>query len=339
MGGDRRQKRSFAVVPLLMAGTALLAGMAAAAEFGPVVAPRAISELVPKATIHLGKTADWVVVTPDAVWVGSTGPNAVHRIDPKLNRLVATVNLGGEPCAGMTTGFKNLWVPLCSNPPTLARVNLKSNALTAVFKVGPAAREGGVATSADGVWLVLDNAGKLARINPNSGMVEQVIGVPPGSYNPFYSDGMIWVTRAEGSEITRVDASKGKVLSSTRTGPGPRFLSGGGGKIWTLNQGDGSLTRIDIHDDQVTKTIALGTPGQGGDIALGGGVVWTTMPKVPLSAVDASTGVVMCQWGGPGGDSLAIGHGSIWLTDYQAGTISRIDLNEAEARCRQTPGS
>ena len=32
-------------------------------------------------------------------------------------------------------------------------------------------------------------------------------------------------------------------------------------------------------------------------------------------------------------DSLGIGHGSIWLTDYHGGTISRIDLSEALAHC------
>jgi hypothetical protein len=68
-------------------------------------------------------------------------------------------------------------------------------------------------------------------------------------------------------------------------------------------------------------------------------MVWTTMPKVPLSAVDAATGAVLCQWTGPGGDSLAIGHGSIWLTDYNAGTISRIDLAGAQAHCRRSAGS
>jgi streptogramin lyase len=332
-------KPRYALACLALAGTVLLAGMAAAADFGPVVAPRAMGELVPQATIHLGKTADWVVVTPDAVWVGSTGPYAVHRIDPKRNKLVATVPLAGEPCAGMTAGFNSLWVPLCGSPATLARVDLRSNALTAVFTVGPAAAEGGVATSPQGVWLVLDKFGKLARIDPGSGAVQQIVSVPPGSYNPIYRDGVIWVTRADGSEITRVDAANGKILSSIPTGPGPRFLAGGDGKIWTLNQGDGSLTRIDAQNVGLTKTIALGTPGHGGDIALGGGMVWTTMPKVPLSAVDVATGAVQCQWVGPGGDSLAIGHGSIWLTDYNAGTISRIDLGQAQALCKRSPGA
>jgi hypothetical protein len=40
---------------------------------------RPISELKPIATIQIGKTADWVAISADAVWVGSTGPNAIHR--------------------------------------------------------------------------------------------------------------------------------------------------------------------------------------------------------------------------------------------------------------------
>jgi streptogramin lyase len=219
----------------------------------------------------------------------------------------------------------------------LAKVDLKSSALTAVFKIGPAGHEGGVTTSPDSVWLVLDKYGSLARIDPGTGTVRQTIHVPAGSYNPFYSDGQVWVTRAEGAELTSVDAATGKVLSTSQTGPGPRFLTAGAGAIWTLNQGDGSLTRIDIHTKQVTKTIALGTPGRGGDISFGGGMVWTTVPKVPLSAVDAAAGTLLCQWVGPGGDSLRIGHDAIWLTDYHAGTISRIELNDARNHCSLPP--
>jgi virginiamycin B lyase len=58
---------------------------------------------------------------------------------------------------------------------------------------------------------------------------------------------------------------------------------------------------------------------------------------VPLSVVDAVTGAVLCQWTGPGGDSLGIGHDAIWLTDYHAGTVSRLELADSLARCRSTP--
>ena len=294
---------------------------------------RAIGELNPKAVIHLGKTADWVSITPEAVWVGSTGPFAVHRIDPETNRRVASVRLPGEPCAGLTVGFGSLWVPLCGAVPLLAKVDLKSNRLMSVFKTGPAAAEGGVAASPDSIWLVIDKQGSLARIDPDIGTVRQITHVPAGSYNPFYADGQIWVTRADGSEVTSVDASTGTILATVPTGPGPRFLTAGAGAVWTLNQGDGSVTRINTRTKRATQTTALGIPGKGGDISFGGGMLWATVSKVPLSLVDGATAALLCQWVGPGGDSLGIGHGAIWLTDYHAGTISRIELEDAMRRC------
>jgi virginiamycin B lyase len=314
---------------LISSGTTLAAG-----DVVTAVVPRPIGELKPTATIHLGKTADWVAVTANAIWVGSTGPYAVHRIDPKSNTRVATVRLRGEPCAGLATGFGSLWVPLCGPTPRLAKVDLKSNKLIAVLKIGPPAAEGGIATSSDSVWLVVDKVGSLARIDPGTGRVRQSIQLPPGSYNPLYSQGQIWVTRAEGSELTSVDAVTGAVLATTLTGPGPRFLTAGAGSVWTLNQGDGTLTRVDAHTKQATQTVNLGTPGHGGDISFGAGMIWTTVRRVPLSVVNATTATVLCQWTGPGGDSLGIGHGAIWLTDYHAGTISRIELKNALARCR-----
>jgi virginiamycin B lyase len=329
--------------PRMRAAIAELAAFAAiwicSSGFAPVLADgissprRSIAELTPEVTIHVGKTADWVAITADAVLVGSTGPFAVHRIDPRTNQLVASVALPGEPCAGLATGFGSLWVPMCTAKPSLAKVDLAANRLTAVFDVGPAAAEGGITAGAGDVWLIIDKAGTLARIDPSTGAIRGTIKVPAGSYNPYFSDGQIWVTRAEGAELTPVDAATGAVLASVRTGPNPRFLTAAAGAIWTLNQGDGSLTRVDARSREATIALALGTPGHGGDIAGGAGMVWTTMPKVPLSAVATRTNTLQCQWAGPGGDSLGIGFGAIWLTDYRAGTIARIRLKDALAHC------
>src|ERR1700688_4509432 len=103
-----------------------------AANVERAVAPRSIGELKRTATIHLGKTADWVAITADAVWVGSTGPFAVHRIDPTSNREVASAELPGEPCAGLAAGFGSLWVPLCGKSNALARVDLNTNRIVEV---------------------------------------------------------------------------------------------------------------------------------------------------------------------------------------------------------------
>jgi len=305
------------------------------ASTGIGAAPRSITELTPLATFSLGKTADWVAITADAVWVASTGPFAVHRIDPKTNTRVASVALPGEPCAGLATGSGSLWVPLCTAPPSLAKVNLKTNRLDAIFMVGPAAPEGGVTYGAGSVWLITSKSGDLARINPANGAILNIFHVPPGSFNPAFSGTMMWVTHAEASELTAIDAATGRAAATIATGPNPRFLVAGGGAIWTLNQGDGTLSRVDARSRRVV-TIPLGTPGHGGDIALSGGNVWTTMPKVPLSLIDADADRLRCQWAGPGGDSLGIGHSAIWLTDYHAGTVSRIAIKDALAHCAES---
>jgi streptogramin lyase len=303
----------------------------------PDTVSRPMSELKPTVTLHLGKTADWVAITPDAVWVASTDPYAVHRIDPRTNTEVATVALQGEPCAGLATGFGSLWVPLCGkpygSPNTLAKVDLASNALSAVYGTGPAAAEGGVTTSPDSVWLVTDKQGSLARIDPTTGAVRQIVRVPAGSYNPLYDHGRVWVTHADGADITRVDAVTGTLEATAKTHAKPRFLTAGAGAMWTLNQGDGSLTRVDAESSHATATMALHTPGHGGDIAFSDGMIFTTMPKTPLSLIDSATSTLRCQWVGAGGDSLAIGHGAIWLTDYHAGTISRFELQDVVAHC------
>ena len=295
-------------------------------------APRSIAELTPLATFSLGKTADWVAITADAVWVASTGPFAVNRIDPKTNSKVASVELPGEACAGLAVGAGSLWVPLCAAQPSLAKIDLESNTVTSIFPVGPPAEEGGVAYGAGSVWLIVDKLGSLARIDPENGAVLDTFHVPAGSYNPAFLAGTVWVTQADGAQLTGIDAATGKITATAATGPNPRFLTVGAGAVWTLNQGDGSVTRVDALRRQTT-TILLGTPGHGGDIAFNAGKLWTSMPKVPLSLIDARLALLECQWVGPGGDALNIGHGSLWLTDYHAGTIERLALEDALAHC------
>jgi virginiamycin B lyase len=292
---------------------------------------RDIHELVPSAVLSLGKTADWVAVGEDAVWVGSTGPYAVHRIDPRDNSEVARVELPAEPCAGLALGFGSLWVPLCSSPGSLARIDLKTNRLSEIFPVGGPGAEGGITTGAGSVWLVTDSRGDVARIDPTNGVVSGRFAVGPGSFNPRFDGHTVWISHALGSSLAGIDPDS-REIRIFRTGPHPRFLATGGGAVFTLNQGDGSVTRIDVKSG-VAKSIALNTPGHGGDIAYSDGLVWTTMAKTPLSLVDGDSGKLLCQWQGPGGDSLGIGFEAIWLTDYHAGTVSRLPIKEALHRC------
>ncbi len=284
--------------------------------------------LRPEAAFRIGEDADWVQITDDAVWVASSNPASVHRIDPKTNKEVAIVPLPGDPCAGLAFGFGSLWVPLCGKPNSMVRVDATTNKIAATLAIGPAGQEGGIAVSPDSVWIVTDNAGTLIRIDPVTNRARQTISIAAGSVNPLFSEDVIWITGGTTNILTAVDASSGTVLETIPVGPKPRFLAAGGGAIWTLNQGDGSVTRVAAQSRKVTATITVGIPGHGGDIAWGAGSVWTTVFGVPLTAIDGSTNKIRRQWVGPGGDALRFGHDAVWLTDYKRGILSRIAYGE-----------
>ena len=284
------------------------------------------ASLRPTATIKIGGTADWVLVTDDAVWVASTKPYAVLRINPATNKIVASVKVSGEACSGLASGFGSVWVPVCGKKPELVRIDATKNTIIATLPIAPAEPEGGITTSGDSVWMATDKEGTLTRIDPSTNNVRQKISIPPGSYNPLFSNGIVWVTGVESSVLTAVDAATGRVLESVGVGPKPRFVAAGGGSVWTLNQGDGTVSRVDERSRKLSATIQVGIPGPGGDIGYGGESVWPTVLGMPLTRIDATRNKVVRQWVGKGGDSLRFGYGSIWITDYKKGLLSRIAI-------------
>jgi virginiamycin B lyase len=242
------------------------------------------------------------------------------------NKIVSLVKIPGEACSGLAFGFGSIWVPICGKQPQLISIDVSNNKITAAVPIPPAGPEGGIASSEDSIWLMSDANGTLNRIDPSTKSVRQKISIAPGSYNPVFDNGIVWVTGIDTNVVTAVDAITGKVLESIPVGPKPRFLTAGGDSIWTLNQGDGSVSRIDEKSRKVIATIQLGIPGPGGDIDYGAEAVWPTVFEVPLTRIDVATNKVVRQWVGKGGDSLRIGFGSVWITDYKKGLLLRIPL-------------
>jgi YVTN family beta-propeller protein len=288
------------------------------------------SSLKATRTFNVGGHADWIAVSDRSVWVATSEPNTVQEIDPLANKIVAKISVAGEPCSGLALGFGSLWVPLCTTPPSLVRVDMDKKIISATLPFGPAASEGSIAVGEDSVWLVTDLNGTLARIDPATNRLKQLIKVQPGSQNMRVYKGKVWITSVPDNSVTPVDASTGKVEAKIGVGPNPRFLSVGGGSVWTLNQGDGTVTRIDAKTRRVTGTIQAGLPGKGGDVCFGDGALWTTIFTIPLGRIEAATNRVSRQWTGPGGDSLGCGDRSLWLTDYERGLLQRFDYRELE---------
>ena len=48
----------------------------------------------------------------------------------------------------------------------------------------------------------------------------------------------------------------------------------------------------------------------------------------PLTQIDPKTNKVVAQWGGPGGDGMRAGKGSVWLSNLRLQTVYRIPITK-----------
>jgi YVTN family beta-propeller protein len=284
-----------------------------------------MSSIQPQASFSVEGAPDWMVVTDDAIWVTSSPKSTVTRLDPKTNMVAAIVTVGKRPCSGLTAGFGSVWVPNCGDK-TLSRIDTKTNQVTATLPFAPAQSEGLIAVSPDAFWMISGKGEKLLRIDPKTNQVAVEIAVADGSSSCIFADDAIWVISPEKSSVTRVDGKTNKVTDTIPVGPKPRFATAGGGSVWTLNQGDGTVSRIDTKTHKVIATVEAGIPGEGGEMAFGNNHVWATLFQAPITEIDPATNKVVRQWFGPGGDSIRVAFGSIWLCNLRQQTVWRIDL-------------
>jgi YVTN family beta-propeller protein len=290
-----------------------------------------IERLKPDAIFEIGGHPDWLAID-EAAWVSNEPKDSVSRLDPAGNKVAATIDLGAgkHPCSGLTTGFGSLWVPNCGDK-TLARIDLKTNAVTATMPMTIGDSEGSIASGAGSVWIMTDAKGTLARIDPDTNKIVAEIYVAGGSFGLAFGEDALWVTSTDHDSVARVDPDTNLVAETIAVGKSPRFIAAGGGAVWVLNQGDGSVSRIDPKTNKVTATIEVGVPGPGGEIAVGEGSVWVTSFEFPLSRIDPATNKVVQQFYGPGGDAVRVGLGSVWLSNLRAGNVWRIDPRRVEA--------
>jgi virginiamycin B lyase len=281
----------------------------------------AMADIRKEAVFTIPGSPDWSVVTDDSLWV-TTGR------DSHIVQLVAATNTTGkvlsvkDPCSGVASGFGSLWSPSCGDH-VLTRFDPADGKIIAQIPADPANSEGGITVGAGSIWLVTKPS-TLVRIDPSKNAVIASIPLPSGSENPLFSNGFVWISSYEHNALLKVDPASASVVATIPIGPKPRFLTTGAGSIWILNQGDGTVSRVDERTGKLIATISCGIPGPGGEITFGAGHVWATMFDFPITEIDPADNKVVKQWGGPGGDGLRYGLGSLWLSNGRQSTVWRI---------------
>jgi len=282
-----------------------------------------------KAEVEFAVAPHWLIFT-DAPLLPDPTKDALDRIDTKANKLGDPITGVSKPCGGGITAFASLWVPACGDK-TLARLDSKTGKVTKTIPSGTGGVAPEVAASTDSVWVFSDDKTTLSRIDPVLNQVVAELRLPADCNSLTFGETSLWVTCPIENRVLRINPQSIQVEKHIEVSASPKALVIGEGSIWVLCEKDGKVERIDPKTNKISKTIDLGAPATGGGIADGLGSLWVTMPGFPITRIDTTTEKVVQQFYGDGGGAIHVGLGSLWLTNFNTGTLWRIDPKRVAA--------
>jgi streptogramin lyase len=258
----------------------------------------------------------------DSLWTVTRARQRVQliRINAADNSVVEIeLNSYGSHRA-MGIGEGAVWVAAVGRG-LLLKVDPIANKVVQEIEAKMLDAEGIVGVGEGGIWvLTAAEAGdtgdrNLTRYNPQSGAIDATIPLPSYSAGVVVDFGSVWVTGHSRGELYRIDPKSNTIVATRRLNEEPRFIASGEGSIWVLNQGDGTVQRIDGKTGELLATIETGLSGIYGDIACGGGYVWVSGHDTPVAQIDPKSNALIRKFiGGPMGNEIRYGAGSLWLS-------------------------
>jgi virginiamycin B lyase len=342
-GGGRPAPARGAAVAVLLAALASGCGTPAVSSVTQAItappSPSPTASLVPPTDITaVGGVAlsvadaDWLQVADGHVWT-TLGTEVAQQLDPTTGKELKAVPLGGPVCTAMDHGFDSLWVPVCSTPGTVLRLDPATGKVLARIPVPDGLEvmeEGSVASGEGFVWVVtVGDERTLVKIDPTTNTVVDRVPVEVGVTAARAGEGALWTTNTVTSAVERRDPSSGALVASVPTGKGARFFAVGEGAVWVQNNIDGTVTRVDPATNKAVATITVDSgPVDGGDLAVGGGFVWARVTDTLVAKIDPATNTVVARYSpAAGSGSVAAGEGAAWVSAHDHDVVYRLPLD------------
>jgi virginiamycin B lyase len=212
-----------------------------------------------------------LAVGEGSVWVTANDINAMLRIDPRSNRVTATIPLGSRPF-DVGTGSGMVWVS-DFYADGLWRIDPVSNRVVAHI-TGVAHGPSTVRVSADAVWVANARDGLVSRVDPSTNAVVATIAT---GRRPLAMalDTHLWVRDDFDLTLTKIDPRNNSIVAVIPVGPrDPTIdyvdsIAVGGGSVWVSGM---KLQRVDEGTNRVVQEF----PQDADTVALGFGSVWVS---------------------------------------------------------------
>ena len=279
--------------------------------------------------VPVGDTPRGVAVGRQAIWVANSADGTISKLEIDTLRVIKTIGIGAQATeivessgrAWVVTGLDNSLVPIDARSGGVhPAIPLSRDRTASAYAV---------ATGAGSLWA--SSGDRLLEIDPVTGTIVSSRHVGAGHegagccfsiHDLDFGDGAVWV--ADTSEtLARVSPHGGRVTGSTQLGAIPAAVKVGYGAVWVglpdPNRPVLALWRVDPRTVRVTQTITLGSSNKylaSMDVALGAGSVWVTnYDEGTLVRVDPSSLDVIAKIKIGGHPyGITVGAGRVWVT-------------------------
>jgi DNA-binding beta-propeller fold protein YncE/ABC-type branched-subunit amino acid transport system substrate-binding protein len=271
-----------------------------------------------------------LVTTRNARGLETIAAGTVGAIDPRTNRIVAQIRVGGRPSRLAVAGDR-LWV-LNAGDGTISEIDGRADREVANF--GPNVVPADLAADGRSVWVGAAAHGtpsRVARFDARRHTAISVTALPGGRLPSTSRPASDRYVVEGGGRIFAIGPTLQPVAISARTGRVTRTFAT---QVTSLAYGDGALwgvarrsvVRIDPTTGQ-TNEFPVSSLFDLSGIAFGGGFVWATSPfegvvwRIDPRPPGQRISIPLAF----GASVIAFGAGSAWVGNTYDDSISRID--------------
>lgn len=287
----------------------------------PQVGEMVVHATIPRAGFPLGFGFD-------AVWMMSEG--RLVKVDPLDNSFLdIEIPTGADSASladidryrGIAVGEGAVWVPDMASS-AIYKVDPRSNDVVLKIPTDIFGGAGNIGVGEGSVWAItFDNHNKtLTRYNATSAAVEAQIKLPRPGLGVLVEYGSVWVSAANDAELYRIDPKTNQIAATIAIHAASHILAAAEHSIWVAFDTEGIVQRIDAATGDVIATIETGAHDMesDGDIATGGGFIWTINRGSLVSKIDPITNLTKGTFGPPAGTTMGrrvrYGAGSLWIS-------------------------
>src|SRR4051794_6837954 len=175
------------------------------------------------------------------------------------------------------------------------------------------------------LWVANESADTVTRITPENGQ-SSTIKVGDAPFDMASNSTSVWSGNSADGTVTRIDTATGKRDFDAPVGTDPFYLTAQDDFVYVSNEGDDSVSVLDAKTGKraVPDDVPVGDAPRG--ITTAGDAVWVANSGSGSVSEIVDGKVVKTVKTGAGASNVAFGTDAIFVSNKDAGTVSRVPV-------------